>query len=70
MWIHGMSPPEIVHLSHLDKKPVYDVIGELHRGRAGLDPRRRRRDPGRAGAQGHRAEEGDDRRMARRDAAG
>ena len=35
IWIHGMSPPEIVHLSHLDKKPIYDVIGELIE--AGLD---------------------------------
>ena len=35
IWIHGMSPPEIVHLSHLDKKPIFDVIGELIE--AGLD---------------------------------
>jgi cyclic dehypoxanthinyl futalosine synthase len=35
LWIHGMSPPEIHHLSLLDKRPVRDVIAELMD--AGLD---------------------------------
>lgn len=35
LWIHGMSPPEIHHLSLLDKRPVRDVIAELME--AGLD---------------------------------
>jgi cyclic dehypoxanthinyl futalosine synthase len=35
LWIHGMSPPEIVHLAHLDKKPVAWVIATLKD--AGLD---------------------------------
>ncbi len=35
LWIHGMSPPEIVHLAHLEKRSVRDVISELHD--AGLD---------------------------------
>ena len=35
IWIHGMSPPEIHHLSRLDKRPVRDVIEELKA--AGLD---------------------------------
>jgi cyclic dehypoxanthinyl futalosine synthase len=35
LWIHGMSPPEIVHLSHIDKQPVKWVIQELMD--AGLD---------------------------------
>lgn len=35
LWIHGMSPPEIAHLSRLDKIPVKEVIRRLHE--AGLD---------------------------------
>ena len=35
IWIHGMSPPEITHLSKLEKRPVRDVIAELKA--AGLD---------------------------------
>lgn len=35
LWIHGMSPPEIHHLSLLDKRPVREVIEELMA--AGLD---------------------------------
>jgi cyclic dehypoxanthinyl futalosine synthase len=35
IWIHGMSPPEITHLSKLDKRPVRDVLQELKA--AGLD---------------------------------
>jgi len=35
IWIHGMSPPEIVHLSHLDRVPVREVIHRLKA--AGLD---------------------------------
>ncbi|MEE2887934.1 MAG: cyclic dehypoxanthinyl futalosine synthase [Planctomycetota bacterium] len=35
LWIHGMSPPEIHHLSLLDKRPVREVIAELKE--AGLD---------------------------------
>jgi len=35
LWIHGMSPPEIHHLSLLDKRPTRDVIAELME--AGLD---------------------------------
>ncbi len=35
IWIHGMSPPEITHLSKLEKRPVRDVIAELQA--AGLD---------------------------------
>jgi cyclic dehypoxanthinyl futalosine synthase len=35
IWIHGMSPPEIVHLSRLEKRPVRDVLVEL--AAAGLD---------------------------------
>ncbi len=35
LWIHGMSPPEIHHLSRLDKRPVREVIAELQA--AGLD---------------------------------
>ena len=35
IWIHGMSPPEIVHLSHLDKVPVKEVVRQLQE--AGLD---------------------------------
>lgn len=35
IWIHGMSPPEIVHLAKLEKRPVRDVLEELKN--AGLD---------------------------------
>ncbi|MCB9888671.1 MAG: dehypoxanthine futalosine cyclase [Planctomycetes bacterium] len=35
IWIHGMSPPEIHHLSRLDKRSVRDVLAELQD--AGLD---------------------------------
>ncbi|PIE22756.1 MAG: dehypoxanthine futalosine cyclase [Planctomycetota bacterium] len=35
LWIHAMSPPEISHLSRLDRKPIFEVIGELIE--AGLD---------------------------------
>ncbi len=34
-WIHGMSPPEITHLSKLEKRPVRDVLLDLKA--AGLD---------------------------------
>jgi cyclic dehypoxanthinyl futalosine synthase len=29
VWIHGMSPPEITHLSKLEKRPVRDVLIDL-----------------------------------------
>jgi cyclic dehypoxanthinyl futalosine synthase len=35
VWIHGMSPPEITHLSKLEKRPVRDVLIDLKA--AGLD---------------------------------
>ena len=35
VWIHGMSPPEITHLSKLEKRPVRDILIELKA--AGLD---------------------------------
>ncbi|HHI81474.1 MAG TPA: dehypoxanthine futalosine cyclase [Planctomycetes bacterium] len=35
IWIHGMSPPEIVHLSKLDRIPVREVLSRLQA--AGLD---------------------------------
>jgi cyclic dehypoxanthinyl futalosine synthase len=35
VWIHGMSPPEITHLSKLEKRPVRDVMVDLKA--AGLD---------------------------------
>ena len=35
IWIHGMSPPEITHLSKLDRRPVRDIIAQLQD--AGLD---------------------------------
>lgn len=35
VWIHGMSPPEITHLSKLEKRPVKDVLVDLMA--AGLD---------------------------------
>lgn len=35
VWIHGMSPPEITHLSKLEKRPVLDVLKDLQS--AGLD---------------------------------
>lgn len=35
VWIHGMSPPEITHLSKLEKRPVYHVLSDLKA--AGLD---------------------------------
>ncbi|MGE0144985.1 MAG: cyclic dehypoxanthinyl futalosine synthase [Planctomycetota bacterium] len=35
IWIHGMSPPEITHLSKLEKRSVRDVIADLKE--AGLD---------------------------------
>ncbi len=35
IWIHGMSPPEILHLAKLDKKSIIDVLRELNE--AGLD---------------------------------
>lgn len=35
VWIHGMSPPEITHLSKLEKRPVRDVLRDLKA--AGLD---------------------------------
>lgn len=35
VWIHGMSPPEITHLSKLEKRPVRDVLVDLKN--AGLD---------------------------------
>ena len=35
VWIHGMSPPEITHLSKLEKRPVRDVLVDLRA--AGLD---------------------------------
>lgn len=35
VWIHGMSPPEITHLSKLEKRPVRAVLQDLQA--AGLD---------------------------------
>ncbi|HEX5051067.1 MAG TPA: cyclic dehypoxanthinyl futalosine synthase [Planctomycetota bacterium] len=35
VWIHGMSPPEITHLSKLEKRPVRDILRDLKA--AGLD---------------------------------
>jgi cyclic dehypoxanthinyl futalosine synthase len=35
VWIHGMSPPEITHLSKLEKRPVRDILQDLKA--AGLD---------------------------------
>jgi cyclic dehypoxanthinyl futalosine synthase len=35
IWIHGMSPPEITHLSKLEKRPVRAVLQDLKA--AGLD---------------------------------
>ena len=35
VWIHGMSPPEITHLAHLEKRPVSGVLTDLKA--AGLD---------------------------------
>jgi cyclic dehypoxanthinyl futalosine synthase len=35
IWIHGMSPPEIIHLSKLDKISIQDVLRRLKA--AGLD---------------------------------
>ena len=35
VWIHGMSPPEITHLSRLEKRPVRAVLQDLKD--AGLD---------------------------------
>lgn len=35
VWIHGMSPPEITHLSKLEKRPVREVLQDLKQ--AGLD---------------------------------
>lgn len=35
VWIHGMSPPEITHLSKLEKRPVRDILVDLKN--AGLD---------------------------------
>ncbi|MGE3174248.1 MAG: cyclic dehypoxanthinyl futalosine synthase [Planctomycetota bacterium] len=35
IWIHGMSPPEITHLSKLEKRPVRAVLQDLKQ--AGLD---------------------------------
>jgi cyclic dehypoxanthinyl futalosine synthase len=35
VWIHGMSPPEITHLSKLEKRPVRAVLEDLKA--AGLD---------------------------------
>ncbi len=35
VWIHGMSPPEITHLSKLEKRPVRDILIDLKA--AGLD---------------------------------
>ena len=29
VWIHGMSPPEITHLSKMEKRPVRDVLVDL-----------------------------------------
>ncbi|MCU0862752.1 MAG: dehypoxanthine futalosine cyclase [Planctomycetes bacterium] len=29
VWIHGMSPPEITHLSKLEKRPVRDILVDL-----------------------------------------
>ena len=35
VWIHGMSPPEITHVSKMEKRPVQDVLRDLKA--AGLD---------------------------------
>lgn len=35
VWIHGMSPPEITHVSKMEKRPVEDVLKDLKA--AGLD---------------------------------
>jgi cyclic dehypoxanthinyl futalosine synthase len=35
VWIHGMSPPEITHLSKLERRPVHDILVDLQQ--AGLD---------------------------------
>jgi cyclic dehypoxanthinyl futalosine synthase len=35
VWIHGMSPPEITHVSKMEKRPVPDVLKDLKA--AGLD---------------------------------
>ncbi len=35
IWIHGMSPPEITHLSKIEKRPVQEILTDLKA--AGLD---------------------------------
>ena len=35
VWIHGMSPPEITHLSKMEKRPVRAILEDLKA--AGLD---------------------------------
>ena len=47
--LHALSPEEIRHIARTSELSLGDDHRAAHRGRARLDPRRRRRDPGRRG---------------------
>ena len=66
--LHALSPPEIQHIARRSKLTVPATLDAAARRGARLDPGRRRRDPRRPRARDHRAEEDEDRGLARRHA--
>ena len=45
IWIHGLSPAEVKHICKVSSLTVEETLRRLMRGRARLDPGRRRRGP-------------------------
>ena len=68
--VHGFGPPEIVHIAKLSGISTARGPRAAARRRARLAAGRRRRDPRRPRARPRLAQEGDERRVARRHARG
>ena len=67
--LHALSPPEMQHVARRSKLTIPETLSRL-RDAGSTRSRRRRRDPRRPRAGDHRAEEDDERRVARRHAPG
>ena len=68
--LHALSPPEVQHIARRSKLTIPETLTPPARRRPRLASGRRRRDPRRPRPRDHRAEEDDERRVARRDAPG
>ena len=68
--IHGFSPSEFVHFREVFQEPLEKIIARFQGGGPGLDPGRRRRDPGGPRAPARLAAQSDERRLAGGDGRG